>query len=74
MITYNMYSYQYYYIHSRANSNNMLDSNSSMNYDWVNNYQNIIETVGFGYVLIGIWGWYCWKFVKDIFDVKDNKI
>jgi hypothetical protein len=52
----------------------MLDSNSSMGADWNNNnYEDIIETVGFGYVLIGIWGWYCWRFVKDIFDAKDNR-
>ncbi len=65
ILTYNAYSYQYYYMHSRSNNNNKMNNTGLGDNNIVD---NIMETAEFGYVTIGIFCWYSWKYINDLFE------
>lgn len=51
-------------MHSRTNDNNKMNNIGLVNNNMVG---NIMETAGFGYVIIGICCWYSWKYINGIF-------
>jgi hypothetical protein len=52
-------------MHSRSNNNNKMNNTGLGDNNIVD---NIMETAEFGYVTIGIFCWYSWKYINDLFE------